>query len=84
MKSVTVNIQGMTCNHCVMSVRKELSRVPGVLVDEVTIGTAVLRFDSALAGEAEIRSAVEAAGYKATEITEEDNDPSRKGKEVTQ
>jgi copper chaperone len=71
MKSITVNIQGMTCNHCVMSIRRELAKVPGVLVDEVTIGRAALRIDSALAGEAEIRNAVEAAGYRVIEITEE-------------
>ncbi len=84
MKSISVNIQGMTCNHCIMSIRKELAKVPGVLVDEVSIGHAALRIDSAIAGEADIRNAVEAAGYGVIDITEDQKDRSGQGKEIQQ
>ncbi|MCZ7557483.1 MAG: heavy-metal-associated domain-containing protein [Bacteroidia bacterium] len=82
MKSITVNIHGMTCNHCIMSIRKELAKVPGVLVDEVTIGHAALRINPAIAGEEEIRRAVEAAGYSVLEINEENQDSPGHGKEI--
>ncbi|MBI4536241.1 MAG: cation transporter, partial [Ignavibacteriae bacterium] len=39
-----LKIEGMTCNHCVMSVRRELSKVPGVKVGDVQIGSARVEY----------------------------------------
>ena len=56
-------IEGMNCNHCAMAVRKELSKIPGVQVKEVRIGSATLDYDEANVSTERIKSAVEDAGY---------------------
>ena len=62
MKEFTV--QGMTCNHCVMSVTEEVSEVEGV--DSVDVDLASGRL--AVAGDGftdeQIKAAVEEAGYE--------------------
>ncbi|WP_449374285.1 heavy-metal-associated domain-containing protein [Arthrobacter psychrolactophilus] len=65
--TITVNVSGMTCGHCVSSVTEELTELKGVEnvtvdlnsggVSEVTI-TSTLTLDSAEIGEA-----VAEAGY---------------------
>lgn len=64
----TVNVSGMTCGHCVMSVTEELSELEGVEsvdVDLVAGGVSPVVVTSAreLSG-AEIARAVEEAGYR--------------------
>ena len=63
MKSEELKITGMTCGHCVMSVRKELSKLPGVEVRDVQIGSALISYDEAKVSGARIKSAVEDAGF---------------------
>jgi copper chaperone len=57
-------IEGMSCGHCVMAVRKELSRLDNVKVDDVQIGKAKVEFDETKIQESRIISAIEEAGYK--------------------
>jgi copper chaperone len=64
MKVEELRIEGMTCGHCVMSVKKELSRIPHVQVDDVQIGTARIQYDEAKVSIVEIARAIEQAGYK--------------------
>lgn len=63
MKNEELKIIGMTCNHCVMSVRKELAKVPGVEVKDVRIGSALVAYDESKVSDALLRSAVEEAGF---------------------
>jgi copper chaperone len=63
MKNEELKITGMTCGHCVMSVRKELSKLPGVEVRDVRIGSALISYDEAKVSGARIKSAVEDAGF---------------------
>jgi copper chaperone len=63
MKQIELKINGMTCHHCAMAVRKELARVPGVEVNDVQIGLARVSYDEAKVSDARLRSAVEEAGY---------------------
>ena len=63
MKVDELKIQGMTCGHCVMSVRKELTRVDGITVEEVQIGMARVRYDDSRVKRQDIERAVEEAGY---------------------
>jgi copper chaperone len=63
MKSEELKITGMTCGHCVMSVRKELSKLPGVEVRDVQIGSALISYDEAKVSGARIKSAVVDAGF---------------------
>jgi copper chaperone len=59
-----LKIEGMTCNHCVMAVKKELAKIHGLEVKNVTIGAAVVAFDDATDVPAKIKTAIEEAGYK--------------------
>jgi copper chaperone len=63
MKNEELIITGMTCGHCVMSVRKELAKLPGVEVRDVRIGSALIAYDEAKVSGARIKSAVEEAGF---------------------
>ena len=61
MKQISLNIQGMSCSHCVASVRKELSKVASVR--SVEIGTAIIEIDEQAVTPQLLRDAVETAGY---------------------
>jgi copper chaperone len=65
MEKLTLTIDGMSCGHCLNSVRGALGRVPGVAVESVSIGRATLAFDPAAVNAAQIAAAVTAAGYTA-------------------
>ena len=65
MRSVTINIQGMTCGGCVAAVRNVLSRHAGVSDLKVDVGTATLSYDESKVTEATLRAAIERAGFQA-------------------
>jgi copper chaperone len=56
-------IEGMSCNHCVMAVKKSLSKINLVLF-EVAIGSAKVEFDEKEIAEEVIIKAIEEAGYQ--------------------
>ena len=59
-----LKVEGMTCNHCVIAVKKALSRVPGVERAEVSLE----RGEALVEGNADPKAliqAVEAEGYRA-------------------
>ncbi|AMA75123.1 heavy metal-binding protein [Thermus scotoductus] len=59
-----LKVEGMTCNHCVMSVKKALLKVPGVEKVEVSLERAEALVEGKADPEALIR-AVEEEGYRA-------------------
>lgn len=63
MTEETIRIQGMTCNHCVMSVRRALAQLEDVDVEDVQIGSAVVAHDGSDEKKNEIDAAIERAGY---------------------
>ena len=63
MTSMTFEIGGMTCGHCVGRVKSALDAVPGVTVDRVVVGTATVSFDGAPVDRSVIVGAIEQAGY---------------------
>lgn len=63
MNTVEIKIDGMTCNHCVMAVKKELSKIPVDSFD-VQIGSAKVNFDESKVQTEQIEKAIEEAGYK--------------------
>ncbi len=65
MEQTTFGISGMTCMGCVASVKKVLAGIPGVSKAEVTLqpGQAQVEFDAARTGVAQLKQAVEDAGY---------------------
>ncbi len=66
MAETTVKIEGMSCQHCVMAVKKALSGVPGVAASDVRIGSATVQYDEAKTQQKDIEAAIEKAGYKVT------------------
>ncbi len=56
-------IDGMGCDHCVLSVHKSLSNLNLEKID-VKIGSAEIIFDEEKTDEKEIINAIEQAGYK--------------------
>ncbi len=61
-----LDISGMSCGHCVMAVTKGLTRLSGVDVKKVDVGSADLSSDDAKTSPAAIAQAVEHAGYTVT------------------
>ena len=66
MRSVHVNITGMSCSHCVARVEKALGALEGLQVDAVRIGAAELRFDPSRRSIDDIVGALRDAGYEAS------------------
>lgn len=62
MTESTLKISGMTCNHCVMAVEKELKKLPVTQV-AVSIGEARVTYDECTVAEARLHAAIEEAGY---------------------
>ena len=63
MKVQELAIQGMSCGHCVMAVRKGLGTIPSLIVESIEIGKAVVRYDETRVKVEDIRRAVEETGY---------------------
>jgi len=63
MTTKEIKIDGMSCGHCEMAVRKELSKLDDVKVKKVKIGEAVVEFDETKTDEQKIYRAIEEAGY---------------------
>ena len=63
MKTQSLTIGGMSCGHCVMSVRNALESIEGVSVDEVRIGQATVQFDESAVQADAVAEAVRDAGY---------------------
>jgi len=60
-----IKIQGMSCQHCVMSVSKALNSIPGLTNVRVNLVTGEATFENPLnVSQDKIRQAVEDAGYK--------------------
>ncbi len=62
-------ITGMTCGHCEMSVREEVSQIPGVTDIQVSAATGTLQVTaSGDVDDAKVLAAVEEAGYSALRV----------------
>lgn len=65
MQRVTVDIEGMSCSHCLNAVNRALAALPGVEIDSVAIGRADVRLDETVTSPAQLEAAVANAGYRA-------------------
>ncbi len=57
-------IEGMSCGHCVMAVKKELQKIENLKIDNVEIGSAKVEYDENQIDNQKIIEAIEEAGYK--------------------
>ena len=65
MESITIKIGGMTCGGCVASVQRVLKKLDGVEKVDVSLDQAQanISYDAARVNEAQLRSAIEDAGF---------------------
>ena len=65
MTKLELEIDGMSCGHCVAAVTEALGELPGVRVDDVRIGNAQVSYNPDRVSPEQIMLAVEDAGYTA-------------------
>ena len=65
MLHLTLQIDGMSCGHCVARVEKTLSKLDGVYPGRVAVGSAEIDYDPARTPFECIRLALDDAGYTA-------------------
>jgi copper chaperone len=63
MSTATYTVTGMTCGHCVTSVREEVGELPGVTDVQVELETGRLTVSGDTTDDA-VRAAVQEAGYQ--------------------
>ena len=64
MEQKTYSVSGMTCEHCVLSVREEVGEVAGVRAVDVELATGRLAVVGDRVDEAAVAAAVAEAGYE--------------------
>ena len=62
MKTKTLLIDGMSCQHCVMELKKQLTKLDLKIID-VQIGSAKVDYDDEKISEAQLEEAVKEAGF---------------------
>lgn len=68
MKKKEIIISGMSCGHCVKSVIKALGGIPGLILDEVQVGRAIIQVDELKVSDELLKTAIEQAGYQIASI----------------
>jgi copper chaperone len=63
MSTTTLEVTGMTCGHCVMTITEAISDVPGVTGVQVDLATGKTVVTGDAVDEAAIREAIAQAGY---------------------
>jgi copper chaperone len=65
MSTASYTVTGMTCEHCVRSVSEEVGALPGVTAVDVDLASGGVTVTSeAPVADADVRAAVEEAGYE--------------------
>ena len=65
MQEAKVDIQGMSCGHCMAAVKRALEGLEGVEVRDVQIGSAKVAYDPAVVAPGAIERAIQDEGYSA-------------------
>ncbi len=61
----TLKVKGMTCQHCVMSVKKALGKLDGIQKVEVDLPMGEVRFDNTKGTTPDaLKKAIEEAGFE--------------------
>ena len=66
MTRANLEIQGMSCDHCIRAVNHALAALPGVAVESVRLGRADVRYDETKITPDLLTAEVTDAGYSAT------------------
>jgi len=63
MERVSLTIEGMSCGHCARAVDQVLRALPGVQVERVAVGSAIVAYDPAVVTLERIDEAISEEGY---------------------
>jgi copper chaperone len=63
METRTLQIDGMSCGHCIGRVTNALGALPGVKVEDVKVGSARISFDRVQTPLRRIAEAIDEAGF---------------------
>ena len=69
MAETKLAIEEMSCQHCVMAVRKALGGVPGITESNIRVGSAAVKHDESKVKKADIELTIEKAGHMARRIS---------------
>ena len=69
MSKVEIQIEGMTCGHCAMTITKELSGLAGVAKVQVDHAKGIATVEQSGLSNDQLSEAITAAGYTAKEFT---------------
>jgi len=72
MRRITLHITGMTCGHCLQAVSDALASKPGVQLESLRMGRAVVSYDEQTTDPAVIESLIAEAGYEVTGVKGEE------------
>ncbi len=64
MNEAAFKIEGMSCQHCVMAVKKAVEGLKGVKSAQVEIGKATVKYEEGKVRPEDIEKAIKEAGYK--------------------
>jgi copper chaperone len=68
-KMTTLKVKGMTCQHCVMAVKKALGKLDGVQNIDVDLGKGEVHLENSKGLAADkIREAIETAGFQVESV----------------
>jgi copper chaperone len=69
MQTLKIQIDGMSCGHCLNAVRSGLSEAEGVQVDSVQMGNAVVTYDEKITDPSKIEAVIAELGYSASALS---------------
>jgi copper chaperone len=64
MSDATIQVDGMSCQHCVMRVKKAVESLAGITDLTVEVGQVKVTFDESKVQKKDIEDAIVKAGYK--------------------
>ena len=65
MQKLILHITGMSCGHCMHAVNQALASTPGIQLESLRMGRAVLSYDEQKTDPAAIEALIADAGYTA-------------------
>ncbi|CAN7765516.1 cation transporter [Paenibacillus sp. LjRoot153] len=68
MQSVTLSVQGMSCNHCVITVSGALYKFGATATIDLSSGSVTVQYDPSKLSLEAIQAAIEEQGYDVTGI----------------
>jgi copper chaperone len=63
MAEITLTVEGMSCQHCVMNVQKSLDRIEGIRSSTVSVGSVTVDIADPAQKDSVVK-AIQDAGYK--------------------